>query len=412
MSFVTFVSGRYLRTRQKRAFISLITALSIAGVTVGVMALIVVIAVMAGFETDLKTRILGIRPHLVITRTHGAFSQYEKILPVVKSLPQVRAAAAVISTQVVLRTASRATGALLKGIDMSGHDSLAAGIDLHSLSTPGPLPETAPDRDLDLPGIVLGKELAASLGVIPGDTVYIISPRGMLSPVGHIPTMTRFRVVGRFESGMYEFDGTLAFIRLSEAQTLLREHGTVSAIEIRLKNLDRVDAVARELAARLGSGYTIETWRQINRNLFSALRLEKTVMFIIMALIILVAAFNIAGSLVMMVMEKRKDIAILKTMGATARSIGRIFVIKGLMIGVMGTALGTAAGLTLCTLLKRYNFVRLPSDVYYISTLPVNLKATDVILIAVCALLICFVATIYPARQATMIDPVEAIRHG
>ena len=412
MSFVTFVSGRYLRTRQKRAFISLITALSIAGVTVGVMALIVVIAVMAGFETDLKTRIMGIRPHLIITRTHGAFSQYEKILPVVKSLPQVRAAAAVITTQVVLRTASRATGALLKGIDMSGHDSLAAGIDLRSLSTPEPLPETAPDRDLDLPGIVLGKELAASLGVIPGDTVYIISPRGMLSPVGHIPSMTRFRVVGRFESGMYEFDGTLAFIRLSEAQTLLREHGTASAIEIRLKNLDQVDAVARELAARLGSGYTIQTWRQINRNLFSALRLEKTVMFIIMTLIILVAAFNIAGSLVMMVMEKRKDIAILKTMGATARSIGRIFVIKGLMIGVMGTALGTAAGLTLCTLLKRYNFVRLPSDVYYISTLPVNLKATDVILIAVCALLICFVATIYPARQATMIDPVEAIRHG
>ncbi len=412
MSFVTFVSGRYLRTRQKRAFISLITALSIAGVTVGVMALIVVIAVMAGFETDLKSRIMGIRPHLIVTRTHGEFNDYEPILRDVKALPETQAATAVITTQVVLRTASRATGAVLKGIDLGDRGGLAAGIDLKSLTTAGPLPEGAPDRSVNLPGIVLGKELAANLGVIRGDTVYIISPRGMLSPAGHIPTMTRFRVVDRFESGMYEFDGTLAFIRLDDAQKLLRMHHAISAIDIRLKDLDRVDAVSRELARRLGSGYTIENWKQINRNLFSALRLEKTVMFIILALIILVAAFNIAGSLVMMVMEKRKDIAILKTMGATARSIGRIFVIKGLMIGAVGTGLGTTAGLALCVLLKRTNFVQLPSDVYYISRLPVNLQATDVLLIAACALLICFAATVYPARQAAAIDPVEAIRHG
>jgi lipoprotein-releasing system permease protein len=211
---------------------------------------------------------------------------------------------------------------------------------------------------------------------------------------------------------MYEFDGTLSFIDLAQAQKMLRMPGSVTGIQIRLTDIDRVDAISRKIKQAIGGGYTIENWKQMNRNLFSALRLEKTVMFIILALIVMVAAFNIAGSLVMMVMEKRKDIAILKAMGATAKSIGRIFVIKGLMIGLVGTLLGTGAGLTLCTLLKRYSFIHLPADVYYISTLPVDLKVTDVLLITTSALLICFAATLYPARQAAGVDPVEAIRHG
>lgn len=411
MSFVTFVSGRYLRTRQKRAFISLITALSIAGVTVGVMALIVVIAVMAGFENDLKARIMGIRPHLVITKKEGLFKDYEQILRKLAPIKGIQTASAYITTQVVLRTTSRAAGSLLKGIQphrgktgKNQVDTSRLAIRAASRSTPGMREKP--------PGIILGKELAANLGVTPGDTLYIISPRGMLSPAGFIPAMVRFQVVGLFESGMYEFDGTLSFIDLAQAQKMLRMPGSVTGIQIRLTDIDRVDAISRKIKQAIGGGYTIENWKQMNRNLFSALRLEKTVMFIILALIVMVAAFNIAGSLVMMVMEKRKDIAILKAMGATAKSIGRIFVIKGLMIGLVGTLLGTGAGLTLCTLLRRYSFIHLPADVYYISTLPVDLKVTDVLLITTSALLICFAATLYPARQAAGVDPVEAIRHG
>ncbi|PID39222.1 MAG: lipoprotein-releasing system transmembrane subunit LolC [Proteobacteria bacterium] len=411
MSFVAFVSGRYLRTRQKRTFISLISGLSIAGVTVGVMALIVVIAVMAGFETDLKSRIMGIRPHMMITRPRGAFTDYQRLLALVDSIPGVESASATLSTQVVLRSASRAAGAMLKGIDLRQKKPAIKGLDAGRLTASTGV--TAPSAGGHaLPGIILGKELAASLGVIRGDTVYLISPRGMLSPAGHIPAMTRFKIVDLFASGMYEFDGTLVFITLAQAQKLMRMPTSISGIELRLTDMDRVDPIMEDLALRIGGDYRLESWKQMNHNLFSALRLEKTVMFIILALIVLVAAFNIAGSLVMMVMEKRKDIAILKTMGANSGAIGKIFVIKGLVIGLAGTALGTATGVLLCSLLERYAFVRLPADVYYIDTLPVVLKAADVVLIALCALAICFMATLYPARQAAGIDPVEAIRHG
>jgi lipoprotein-releasing system permease protein len=411
MSFVTFVSGRYLRTRQKRAFISLITVLSIAGVTVGVMALIVVIAVMAGFEADLKSRIMGIRPHLVLTKKHGAFIDYRQILTKMKPIGGIETASAYITTQVVLRTTTRAAGAILKGVDAAQEKNGSNSVDTQRLLT-GSLAKEASDGNDRLPGIILGKELAANLGVIRSDTVYMISPRGMLSPVGHIPAMIKFQVSDLFESGMYEFDGTLAFVDLKQAQKILRMPTSVSGIEIRLQDMDQVKEISNRIERVVDGDYAIENWKQMNRNLFSALRLEKTVMFIILALIVLVAAFNIAGSLVMMVMEKRKDIAILKAMGATARSIGRIFVIKGLIIGLVGTVLGTSAGLVLCTLLKRYSFIHLPADIYYINTLPVNLKASDVLLIAFCALIICFVATLYPARQAAGINPVEAIRHG
>ena len=411
MSFVTFVSGRYLRTRQKRTFISLITVLSISGVTVGVMALIVVIAVMAGFENDLKSRIMGIRPHLVLNKKQGVFSDYKQILARVKPIEEIQTASAFITTQVVLRTTTRAAGAILKGIEAAQGKISIDSVDTSRLLTRTLAKEASGGNDR-LPGIILGKELAASLGVIRGDTVYMISPRGMLSPVGHIPAMIKFEVADLFESGMYEFDGTLAFVDLKQAQKILRMPTSVSGIEIRLQDMDRVKAVSNAIERVVDSDYAIENWKQMNRNLFSALRLEKTVMFIILALIVLVAAFNIAGSLVMMVMEKRKDIAILKAMGATARSIGRIFVIKGLMIGLVGTVLGTSAGLVLCALLKRYSFIHLPADIYYINTLPVNMKISDVLLIALCALIICFAATLYPARQAAGIDPVEAIRHG
>lgn len=415
MSFVTFVSGRYLRTRQKHTFISLITILSIAGVTVGVMALIVVIAVMAGFESDLKQRIMSIRPHVVITKNDGDFVEYRQIAQNVRSMTGIETLSPFISTQVVLRTKSRVAGAIMKGVKPTqGRVSTASGLDTSLLSIPanGKGQDKSMMRPKTLPGIILGKQLAANLGVHRGETVHIISPRGMLSPIGHIPAMIKFRVLDLFESGMYEFDGTLCIVNLALAQQMLKMPKAVEGIEVRLKTIERASQIAETIGITIGPEYTVKDWKELNLNLFSALQLEKTTMFIILALIVLVAAFNIAGSLVMMVMEKKKDIAILKAMGTTARTIGHIFVIKGLMIGLMGIVLGTSAGVGLCTLLSRYQFIHLPADVYYITTLPVNLKVGDVLAIAISALVICLAATLYPAHQAATVDPVEAIRHG
>ena len=415
MSFVTFVSWRYLRTRQKRSFISLITVLSIAGVTVGVMALIVVIAVMAGFESDLKERIMSIRPHVAITKNDGDFVEYRRIVQKLRPMSEIETLSAFISTQVVLRTKSRVAGAIMKGVEPTeGWANTANGVDtsLLSMAADANGQNKQSKRPKSLPGIIMGKQLAANLGVRRGETVHIISPRGMLSPIGHIPAMIKFRVVDLFESGMYEFDGTLCLVNLALAQQMLKMPKAVEGIEVRLKNIERASQIADMIGTTIGPGYTVRDWKQLNLNLFSALQLEKTTMFVILALIVLVAAFNIAGSLVMMVMEKKKDIAILKAMGATARTISRIFVIKGLAIGLMGIVLGTSAGVGLCTLLSRYQFIHLPADVYYITTLPVNLKVGDVLTIAISALFICLAATLYPARQAAAIDPVEAIRHG
>jgi lipoprotein-releasing system permease protein len=251
-----------------------------------------------------------------------------------------------------------------------------------------------------------------NLGVARGDTIHLLSPRGMISPAGLIPVMKRFQVVGEFESGMYEYDGSIAYIHLSDAQKFLHMEDAITGIEVRVNDIYKARQISETISSRLGFPYWGKDWMQMNRNLFSALKLEKTVMFIILALIILVAAFNIASSLIMMVMEKTKDIAILKAMGATDKSIRRIFVFKGMTIGVIGTTLGVSLGFALCKLLEHYKFIELPGDVYYITKLPVLLKTFDVVSIAAASLIICFIATLYPAKQASRLNPVEAIRYG
>jgi lipoprotein-releasing system permease protein len=264
-----------------------------------------------------------------------------------------------------------------------------------------------------MPGIVLGRELAKNSGVVKGDVVQLISPRGMLSPVGHIPAMKQFRVTGYFESGMYEYDQTFAYIHLHDAQRLLKMGDTVSGIEIRVTDIYRAREVADAILERVGPAYYARDWMQLNRNLFKALKLERRVMFIILTLIVLVAAFNIASSLIMMVMGKTKDIAILKAMGATEASIRKIFVLNGMVIGALGTGAGSLLGLLLCFLLKRYDIHELTGDIYYFTTrLPVKVEAFDVAAIVVSALVICFLATLYPARQAARLNPVDAIRYG
>ena len=411
MSFEFFIGSRYLRTKQKQAFISLITVLSIAGVTVGVMALIVVIAVMTGFEYDLKSRILGVESHIVIMRHNGPFSDYRNILEHVENTDGVEAATPFINSQVILRSSLSLSGAVLRGIDPDSADRVIKNLDKVSLKN---LKETDQRKStsIAMPSIILGKELAKNLGVMQGDPVHLISPRGMISPIGHIPTMKRFKVAGLFESGMYEYDRSLAYMHIKDAQKILRMGDSVNGIEVRVNDIYNARNIAGRIVKELGFQYWARDWMQMNQNLFSALKLEKTVMFIILALIVLVAAFNIASTLIMMVMEKTRDIAILKAMGATDKSIRKIFVFKGIVIGSIGTILGVCLGFILCTVLKYYQFIELPGDVYYITTLPVKLELLDVVMIASAAMAISFLATLYPARQASKLDPVEAIRYG
>jgi lipoprotein-releasing system permease protein len=413
MSFELFISRRYLRSKQRHTFISLITWLSVAGVTVGVMALIVVIAVMAGFESDLKSRILGVESHIVLMRYGSEFTEYREVLEYLKSVQGVEAATPFIYSQTMLRSAAGLSGAVLRGIDPASAGKVIKNLDGTALQTSES--DESEDEAIKVPGIILGKELAKTLGVGEGDMIYVISPRGMVSPVGHLPAMKRFSVAALFESGMYEYDGSLAYIRLDEAQRLLHINDAVTGIEIRLKRIDEAKKIAEKivngLALKYRQKYWARDWMQMNRNLFSALQLEKTVMFIILALIVLVAAFNIASSLIMMVMEKTRDIAILKAMGATDRSIRKIFIFKGMSIGLLGTTFGVILGSLLCFLLKKYQFIKLPPDVYYITTLPVQLEFLDVFIIAVSAMVICFISTLYPARQASKLNPVEAFRY-
>ena len=412
MSFEFFIGGRYLRAKQKQAFISLITYLSIAGVAVGVMALIVVIAVMSGFEADLKTRILGGQAQVVLMRRSPPFIESAQVMRQVESVGGVEAATPFIYTQIMLRSTTAITGAVLRGVDPA-----TVGKVLKTLEHVN-LPEGRPPGEGDeaagvMPGIVLGKELAKNLGVVLGDVVQLISPRGMLSPVGHVPVMKQFKVTGYFESGMYEYDQTFAYINLRDAQRLLKMGDAVSGIEIRVTDIYRAHAVADAVLSRLGPGYYARDWMQLNSNLFKALKLERHVMFIILTLIVLVAAFNIASSLIMMVMGKTKDIAILKAMGATERSIRKIFVLNGMVIGTLGTGLGFILAMGVCSLLERYNIHELTGDIYYFTTrLPVKVEVPDVAAIVISALVICFLATLYPAHQAARLNPVEAIRYG
>jgi lipoprotein-releasing system permease protein len=411
MPFETFIAGRYLRSRRKHAFISLITLLSIAGVTIGVMALVVVIAVMAGFETDLKSRILGIESHILVTRSESDLSDYRQLVSRITSDREIIEATPFVTAQVMVRSGTGVAGAVLRGSMPEALPDAITGVTgeqaadvFDRRSTPGRLDKA--------PGIILGKELARSIGVGPGETVYLISPRGILTPMGHVPAMKRFVVSGFLASGMYEYDGTLAFIAIGDAQKMLRMGDRVSGIDIRVRDIYRADRMAAELQDRLGGEYQVKDWMQMNHSLFSALKLEKAVMFIILTLIILVAAFNIASSLVMLVMKQKRDIGVLKAMGATQAAIRRIFVMKGVVIGLLGTTLGGTAGIFLCFMLEKYRFIELPDDVYYITTLPVQLDVLDVVAIAGAALVICFLATLYPAQQAAKVDPVEAIRYG
>jgi lipoprotein-releasing system permease protein len=413
MSYELFIGLRYLKAKRKQTFVSLITVISIAGVVVGVTALIVVLAVMNGFKEDLREKILGVTSHVVISRFDGNISKYRKIIAEVEGVAGVAAATPFIFTQVMISSRRAISGAVLRGIET---DTAAKVINLAKNLRAGSLKELAIADEVGArgatPGIILGNELARILGVVRGEPVTVISPLGRLTPLGQVPRSQTFRVAGIFDSGMYEYDSTLAYVSLWAAQRFLGIGDRVTGIELRVDDIYKADRVAKATGKALGGyPYWSRDWMRMNKNLFSALKLEKIVMFIILTLIILVAAFNIVGTLIMVVLEKTRDIAILKSMGATRRSIMKIFMIEGLVIGLVGTLLGLLGGYGLCTLLATYQFIELPQDVYYISTLPVKIDPLDVTLIALAAIVISLVATVYPAWQASRLEPAEAIRY-
>jgi lipoprotein-releasing system permease protein len=412
MPFEYFIGSRYLRARQKQTFINLITILSIAGVTVGVMALIVVLAVMAGFEADLKSHILGGQSHVLVLRHGGEFSDYPQVMQAVEKVDGVVASTPFIYTQGMLRSKNGVSGAVIRGIDPATAGRVITTLKRLNLPSGSDI-NGQPGNQAVIPGIVLGKVLARNLGVTEGKSIYLITPRGMLSPIGHVPAMKQFKVTGFFESGMYDFDSSFAYIHLKDAQKILRMGDSVSGIEVRVNEIYKAREIADGIIEQIRFPYWARDWIQMNQNLFRALKMERFVMFIILTLIILVAAFNIASTLIMMVMGKTRDIAILKAMGATDKSIRKIFVFNGMVIGLIGTVLGVGLGLLLCVGLQHYDIYELTGDIYYFTTtLPVKLEVINVIAIITAALAICFLATLYPARQAAKLDPVDALRYG
>ncbi|MCK5656225.1 MAG: lipoprotein-releasing ABC transporter permease subunit, partial [Deltaproteobacteria bacterium] len=365
MSYEMFIGLRYLRAKRKQTFVSLITLISIAGVMVGVTALIVVIAVMNGFKEDLRDKILGVTSHVVISRFDGNISKYQEVRAKVGEVSGVNAATPFIYTQVMISSRKAISGAVLRGIEPKTASKV---INLPKNLRAGSLEEleaeNKPEGMRSTPGIILGNELARNIGASRGEPVTVISPLGRLTPLGRVPRSQTFRVAGIFDSGMYEYDSTIAYVSLWAAQRFLGIGDRVTGIEVRVDDIYEADRVARAIGKALGGyPYWSRDWMRMNKNLFSALKLEKIVMFIILTLIILVAAFNIVGTLIMVVIEKTRDIAILKSMGATRRSIMKIFMIEGAVIGLVGTLLGLLGGYTLCTLLATYKFIELPSDV-------------------------------------------------
>ncbi|MCG8564469.1 MAG: lipoprotein-releasing ABC transporter permease subunit [Desulfobacterales bacterium] len=405
MNVEFFIAKNYLKAKRKEGFISLITFLSVAGVALGVMALVVVIAVMSGAETDFRKRILGFEPHMLVMSYGGSYGEYQSMLSRLEELPSARHASPILFGQAMIRTRQSFTGVMVRGIEPSSGAALIKGYSPESLN------QVLEQSAQGLPGIILGKALANSIGVIKGDKIILMSSKGIISPMGQIPSMKRFEVRGIFESGMQEYDSVLAYVRLDQAQRLTGAKDRISAIGVWVDDVFSVKDVQKKSMDFVNYPFYVRDWMDINQSLFSALKLEKTAMFVILTLIILVAAFNIASALIMMVMEKTRDIAVLKTMGATNALIRRIFMIQGMIIGTLGTFIGTVSGVVICWLLKKYDFIQLP-EAYPFSTLPVQLEVGDVVLIAVSALVICFISTLYPSIRASKMNTVDAVRYG
>lgn len=408
MRFELSIALRYLKARRKQAFLSVVSFIAVLGFILGVMALIVALALMTGFQEDIQSKILGASAHVMVySAASRGINDYHSTMNVVSSDPSVLSVSPVVYGKVMIYSAGGANGIIIKGIDPSQEGKvteLAAKIDpkvLAELRNPGE------ERE----GIVLGSDLATSLRVEKGDLVTLVSPDSMLSPLGLMPKFKKFRVLGEFHSGLYEYDTSWALLDMKTAQRLFSLGSAVSLVEGRIKDIYRAEDVADRLQAKLGERYVVNNWIHQNRSLFSAMKLEKIMLFITIALIVLVAAFNVVSTLVMMVLDKTSDIAILMAMGCTSRQIMRIFMLQGILIGIAGTVVGALLGVVGSWIMDHYRVIQLPLDVYFIPYLPFRVRPVDFAVITLTALAISFVSTLYPALRASRINPAEALRY-
>jgi lipoprotein-releasing system permease protein len=402
--FELHIALRYLLAKRKQAFISVISFISTLGVTVGVMALVIALALMTGLQQELRDRILGSNPHIYVWNTKG-IRDYHAEAAKLRTVPHVIGAAPEILGQGLVSAAGETQPVQVKGIDPALEDQVT---NLKSSMTSGSIDAlTVKPEEPDT--ILLGKDLAAKLGVVTGDSVSLTMGT-TLSPAGLLPRTRRLKVAGLFSLGLIEFDSTYGFMSLDVAKRLL-DKDQVDLIQLRVDDMYAAPRIAESITARFGASYVTQDWAEMNKSLFSALGLEKMAISLTIFLIVMVAALNIVASLILLVMEKHRDIAILKTMGAGARSVTAVFMMQGLIIGIIGTAVGASAGLALSTLLTRYKLIRVPQDVYQVSYVPFRVLPLDFTLVIVAAIVICLVATIYPARQAAKLDPVQALRY-
>ncbi len=401
-----FIAFRYLKSKKKHKGISFNTVISTGGVALGVMALLVVLSVMSGFHEDLRSKILGVNAHLVVLSYKGGIEDYEGVIRRLTALRRVNGASPFVLGQVMVAKGDRAHGVYLRGIDPLRERQTTS---IAEYMKDGGLDRLT--EDSATPGIVLGSELAALLGAYTGDEVNVISPVQEIGPFGMLPRVRKFRVMGIFEVGMYEYDTNLAITSIESAQEFFRTGSAVTGIELKIDDIYKASEVREAVQDVLGPAFFARDWMQMNRSLFSALKLEKFTMFVILTLIILVASFNIVSTLIMNVIEKEREIAILKAMGATNRGVMEIFMIQGLFIGLIGTVIGLVGGYLIGHLLNTYEIVKLPPDVYYLSRLPVKMKLFDFVVVSLSAVTISFLATIYPAYQAARLNPVEPLRY-
>lgn len=408
MRFETFIALRYLFALRKQSFISIISLFAVCGVAIGVGALIVVIGVMNGFSTDLRDKILGVNAHVLVTSLRGGIKDYNTLADEASKVQGVTGVTPFVYSEVMLSTRTGVKGVVLRGIDPSTSDSV---LSLAKDMVSGDVKNL--DKEGDFPGIIIGSELAKRLGLIEGSAVNLLSPSGRSGAAGFTPKVRRFTVAGVFRTGMFEYDSSLGYVTIPAARKLLGFKGdVVSGLEISVDDVYNVEAITDAIREKVGS-FTVYVrhWQEMNANLFAALELEKTAMFIILAMIVLVGSFSIVTTLVMLVIQKTKDIAVLMSIGADVKSIRRIFMLQGTFIGLAGTAFGFLIGVPLSLLLKKYQFIKLPSNVYPVDYLPVRLEAFDMISIGVAAFMLCFLATIYPARRAAKLCPSEALRY-
>lgn len=413
MRYELFVGLRYLRARRSERFISLLTLISILGVMIAVVTLNLAVAVMTGFEEVFRDRLLSLNAHVVLVKPASYLTGYDELANRLEKREDVTTAAPALTGQIILTSERRVSGAIVRGIDPD-----RAPADLERFLQQGRMsdlktltPVVVNGRDLRLPGIIIGDRLADQLRVRQGDALQAVSPIGSPTAVGLIPRIKRFAVVGIFDSGMREYDAGLVFLNLPDAQGFFGFGKVATSIEITVDDVGKAQGIAEEIQSAVGRRYLVEDWSRLWPNLFAALRLEKTVYFLVLLLMVLIAAFNIISTLIMVVMEKRKDIAVLRSMGASRGSIRMIFLLKGWIIGAIGTLSGVVLGYVLAVLLQRYQFIELPEDVFPVSTVPVSISPLYFGVVALASLAICCLASIYPARQAARLHPVDIIRY-